>query len=381
VRLDIISKYYLHTYYIMSFFRAQRAQTLRSSVCSSSNLAICTDFRRIGVNQITYEPPVTAPSGPLPPTGLTYSFNGTSVILLFTPGSDNGSPITNYQYSTNGTTFTSLNTTTLPLTISGLTTGTTYSITVQAVNANGPGTSSEPISVTTVTKIPGSLRFNGTNKITMNPAVTIGTNPYTVECWFYNTNNWTTSVSSNIGLLGCETNGDTGGLNVFFSSNTTITTDRNGGGLQPLYTFATAFKLNTWQHFALVRDSNNRETVFIDGIRASSAAGGTGAVTGGYQINTGNRSGDTGGYSGRSDQIGRFYQGYFTGFLANFRIVVGTAVYDPTLSTCTVPTSALTNITNTKYLMTGSTVTNDGSSTQTVTNTGGVTVSTTIVPF
>jgi len=365
----------------MSFFRAQRAQTLRSSVCSSANLAICTDFRRIGVNQITYGPSVSAPPVPSAPTDLTYAFNGTSVILSFTPGSDNGNPITNYQYSVDGLTFTSLNTTTLPLTISGLTTGTTYSITVQAVNANGPGTSSAPISVTTVTEIPGSLRFNGSNKLTMSPAVTIGTNPYTIECWFYNTNNWTTTASSNIGLLGCETYGDTGGLNVFFSSSTTVMTDRNGGGLQPLYTFTTPFKLNTWQHFALVRDSNNRETVFIDGIRASSAAGGTGTITGGYQINTGNNSTSTGGYSGRSDQIGRFYQGYFTGFLANFRIVVGTAVYDPTLSTCTVPTSALTNITNTKYLMDGSTITNDGSSTQTITNVGSVTLSTSQVPF
>lgn len=365
----------------MSFFRTQRAQILRSSVCSSANLAICTDFRRMGVNQITFGQTVSAPPVPSAPTGITYTFNGSSVILSFDPVSANGSPITNYQYSVDAVTFTNLNTTTSPLIISGLTTGTTYSIIIRAVSANGPGASSAPILVTTVTKIPGSLLFNGSNKLTMNPAVIIGTNPYTVECWFYNTNNWNTTVSSNIGLLGCETYGDAGGLNIFFSSSTTIMTDRNGGGLQPIYTFTTPFKLNTWQHLALVRDSNNRETVFVDGIRASSASGGTGAITGGYQINTGNSSGSTGGYSGRSDEIGRFYQGYFTGYLANFRIVVGSAVYNPTSASITVPTSALTNITGTKYLMVGSTIINDGSSTQTITNVGGVTLSTTIVPF
>jgi hypothetical protein len=62
-------------------------------------------------------------------------------------------------------------------------------------------------------------------------------------------------------------------------------------------------------------------------------------------------------------------------------MVVGSAVYDPTASSITVPTSALTNITGTKYLMVGDTVTDDGSSTQTVTNIGTVTLSKTLVPL
>lgn len=67
--------------------------------------------------------------------------------------------------------------------------------------------------------------------------------------------------------------------------------------------------------------------------------------------------------------------------MANFRIVVGSPVYDPTAALITVPTSALTNITNTKYLMDGSTITNDGSSTQTITNVANVTLSTSQVLF
>ena len=357
----------------MSFFRAQRAQSLRSTSCSSANLAICADFRRIGVNQITYGNNVaSAPPVPSAPTGLTYAFNGASVILSFTPGSDNGNPITNYQYSVDGLTFTSLNTTTLPLTISGLTTGTTYSITVRAVNADGPGTSSAPISVTTVTKIPGSLRFTGTNKLDLSPGVTIGPGAYTVECWFYNNSGWGTVSPNYAGLLG-HTGASGTGLAIWFASNNSVQTDRNGGSFRPIYTFANSITLNAWHHFVLVRNSFLVETVFIDGVKASSASAGDN-ISGGQQTNTYD-------YAGNSVEIGRFYQGYWPGYLANFRIVVGNAVYDPTAALITVPTSALTNITGTKYLMNGSTITNDGSSTQTVTNVSGVTLSTTQVPF
>jgi hypothetical protein len=122
----------------------------------------------------------------------------------------------------------------------------------------------------------------------------------------------------------------------------------------------------------MVRNSSLVETVFIDGIKATSCAGGT-SISGGQQTNNKN-------YSGDSVEIGHFYQGYWPGYLTNFRIVPGTAVYDPTASSATVPTTALTNITGTKYLMVGDSATNDGSNTQTVTNVG-VTVSTTIVPL
>jgi len=326
----------------------------------------------------------TTTSAPPAPISLSSSQIGTnSVTVSFTQSSNGGNPITNYQYSTDGgSTFTSFSpaVTSSPVTITGLSSNTNYSIVLKPVNSIGIGASSSVLSVKTA-NIPGSLVFNGSNKLSMSPGVIFGTNPYTIECWFYNNNNWNTTASSQIGLLGCETNGDSGGLNIFFANNTTITTDRNGGGLQPSYTFANSFTLNAWHHFALVRDSNNHETVFIDGIRATSASGGTGTISGGYQINTGNTSGGSGGYSGRSDEIGRFYHGNFTGYLANFRIVVGTAIYDPTQSTCTIPTSALTNISGTKYLMVGDTVTHDGSSTQTITNIGGISVSTTALPL
>jgi hypothetical protein len=227
--------------------------------------------------------------------------------------------------------------------------------------------------------IPGSLLFDGsTSELALNPGVSMGSGAYTVECWFYNNSGWGTASPNFAGLLGhtAVTGSGTnvaGGLAIWFSDNKTIGTDWNGGGWRPTYSFTNAITLNAWHHFILVRNNSLVETVFIDGQKATSCGGGTN-VSGGQQTNGKN-------YNGNSVEIGHFYQGYWPGYLANFRIVTGTAVYDPTAASITVPTAALTNITGTKYLMTGSTVTNDGSSTQTVTNTGGVTVSTTMVPL
>jgi hypothetical protein len=209
----------------------------------------------------------------------------------------------------------------------------------------------------------------------------MGSGAYTVECWFYNNSGWNTQSTNppnyaallgHTAVTGSGTN-VLGGLAIWFADNKTVGTDRNGGDMRPTYSFTNAITLNAWHHFVLVRNSSLVETVFIDGTKASACGGGDN-VSGGQQTNSKN-------YNGNSVEIGHFYQGYWPGYLTNFRIVPGTAVYDPTASSITVPTAALTNITGTQYLMVGDTVTNDGSSTQTVTNTGGVTVSTTIVPL
>jgi hypothetical protein len=103
--------------------------------------------------------------------------------------------------------------------------------------------------------------------------------------------------------------------------------------------------------------------------RATTASGGT-SVSGGTQINNLN-------YSGVCNNIGKFYGGYWPGFITNFRATVGTAVYNSTSATVTAPTEPLTSLANTKYLMLGAAVTTDTSGTQTVTNNNAVTQSAT----
>jgi hypothetical protein len=78
--------------------------------------------------------------------------------------------------------------------------------------------------------------------------------------------------------------------------------------------------------------------------------------------------------------IGRDYAGYWPGYWTNMRITIGTAVYNSSLSTQTNPSSELTSLANTKYLMLGASATTDTSGIQTVTNNNAVTTTQT-VPF
>jgi hypothetical protein len=97
--------------------------------------------------------PATTPSAP---TIDTFSVTSSSVTINFTaPISNGGSTITNYKYSiNNGSSWVTRSpvSTTSPLIISGLTTGTTYQILILAVNSIGDGLPSNMISAT-----PGSV--------------------------------------------------------------------------------------------------------------------------------------------------------------------------------------------------------------------------------
>ena len=69
--------------------------------------------------------------------------------VAFTAGYNGGGTITNYQYQLNSGSWVSAATTTSPITISGLSNGTTYSIAIRAIAASGNGAASLPASVTT----------------------------------------------------------------------------------------------------------------------------------------------------------------------------------------------------------------------------------------
>jgi len=85
-------------------------------------------------------------------TGITPGNGNLSV--AFTPGSDGGATVTNYKYSLNGgSSFAAFSPaqTTSPVSISGLTNGTVYTIQLVAVNAAGDGTASSSFSATPFT--------------------------------------------------------------------------------------------------------------------------------------------------------------------------------------------------------------------------------------
>ncbi len=103
----------------------------------------------------------TSASTPSAPTSLSATAGDGQATISFTPGSDGGSAISNYKYSTDGTTYTALSPTdsSSPVTISGLTNGTSYTIYLKAVNANGDSSASSSVTVTpsTTPSAPTSL--------------------------------------------------------------------------------------------------------------------------------------------------------------------------------------------------------------------------------
>jgi hypothetical protein len=203
----------------------------------------------------------------------------------------------------------------------------------------------------------GSLSFPGgvagTRMLDLSTGFTIGSGSYTVEGWFQ-----LPDFTNQYAFFGANASaGDgIGMMNLIVGNSTLIFSDKNGGGGSFSYTVPT-MSANTWYHFALVR-SGTTEALFLNGTRAGAA-----------QTNSLN-------YTAATKRIGMSYVRSWPGLMTNLRIVVGTAVYDPTLTSLTVPNAPLASITNTKYLMLGASITTDSSGTDTVTNTGSVTTST-----
>jgi hypothetical protein len=84
---------------------------------------------------------------PTPPTNVNATGGNRQITITFTPGNDNGSPITDYRYSLNGGPFISGGPTS-PITISNLTNGTPYTIVLEAVNGYGPSAATAPVTAT-----------------------------------------------------------------------------------------------------------------------------------------------------------------------------------------------------------------------------------------
>ena len=83
------------------------------------------------------------------PTIDSITLGNGQAIITFAPGADNGSAITNYEYSFDGGTYIALNPAdaTSPITIPDLSNGTESSITLRALNDRGAGAASGSVSV------------------------------------------------------------------------------------------------------------------------------------------------------------------------------------------------------------------------------------------
>ena len=232
------------------------------------------------------------------------------------------------------------------------------------------------------TPLAGSLQFNGTSQfLSLSPGFALGTSAYTIEGWFYNNVNYTAQRAL---VAPQHPSGATNALSLFTLDAQSFSLDAYGGGGVRNYFFpSNTLQVNQWQYFILNRNAGTSvETMWVGTFvdtstvvtcsRATSCNGGT-SISGGTQVNTLN-------YSGVCNNIGKFYGGYWPGFITNLRATVGSAVYNSTSATVTAPVAPLPSLANTKYLMLGAAVTTDSSGTQTVTNNNTVTQSAT-TPF
>jgi len=183
--------------------------------------------------------------------------------------------------------------------------------------------------------IGGSGYFDGTGDCLVTPADTafqLGTGDFSVELWYYAT----TSATSGRALFGIGSDAS-GAIQLLtkwpFSGqpdNRLFLNATNG----PQLATDTVFAINSWNHIALSRASGT-VSIYLNGTRV-----GNGSFT---QNITANQL-----------VIGRSHtakdQEYVAGYISNFRLVKGTALYSGT--TITVPTAPLTAITDTQLLCT-----------------------------
>lgn len=188
--------------------------------------------------------------------------------------------------------------------------------------------------------IGGSGYFDGNGdwlQIANNTALQVSSSDFCIECWIYPT---AMPASGDVARFMTKntawpssfewvfTIGSTGALAVEYYTTTTLNITSSAGLISAN---------SGWYHIALCRSSSTI-SLFCNGTRigtasiSSSIASTTSPVAIGRDLESG-------------------YTRYFTGYIADARIVKGSSVYTPSSTTLTVPTSPATSITNTSLLL------------------------------
>jgi len=170
--------------------------------------------------------------------------------------------------------------------------------------------------------------FDGTGDYLTTPStssLSFGTGDFSVEMWVY-----PTALSGTHNLFVNTSSGDTQfGLFLYTATKVRVAT----WNTTLLETASGVVAANQWNHIAVTR-SGTDAAIFVNGSRAANGTVSTNfSATTAFKIGSATSPGD-----------------YFPGYISNLRVVKGTAVYDPTSSTLTVPTAPLTAITNTQLL-------------------------------
>ena len=221
-------------------------------------------------------------------------------------------------------------------------------------------------SAANITPTYNSIQLASATNLRFSPGITVGTNAFTIETWL--------KTDSNLNPGDIIGNSGSAGLSFILDSATEVHID---GYFVNAYHYVLPVTLqpNTWYHIAIARDASLNESVWVNGVRSTSAY-----VTNGSPNGTGVIT-DPINYSGLAIAINYADCGHcvpgsskFDGErISNLRIVVGSTLYDPNSATITVPTMPLTNVAGTQLLLLfndAGSITVDSSGNQTVTNNG-----------
>ena len=166
--------------------------------------------------------------------------------------------------------------------------------------------------------------------LSSNASMDFGAGNFTIEC-FVNTGVFSISAGASRTIIGNSGNSYTMQLYIETGSGKVVFGNTGSTNLQGTGTVAD----NQWHHIVVVRSGtgSNQTALFIDGQRQA--------------VGTNSQN-----YSSGTIYLGAFDtgNGFWNGYISNLRIVKGTAVYDPTATTLTVPTTPLTAVSNTALL-------------------------------
>jgi hypothetical protein len=174
----------------------------------------------------------------------------------------------------------------------------------------------------------GAMYFNGSTDHLSVPTATplvLSGSVYTVECWCYLTSS---DFSSYRLLVNKRIASTAASYNIFFNITNGYLAFYNG----TQYNSSVVPVINAWNHVAAVYDGTNIN-LFMNGVRV---------------LQTATTNPDNGGTVWIGVEADASTN-RFIGYISNIRILKGTALYSGT--TYTVPTSALTAITNTSLLI------------------------------
>jgi hypothetical protein len=256
-------------------------------------------------------------------TGILLSFSaytnsGSSALAIF------GGSSTTFEITPTGSSFTTLNS---GVTLSELTSTSftaTFDTPVQLASAVAKLTVQSATDANYSNM--GSISFAAADSLGIASMAAIGTSTYTAEMWVK-----LTTAHTGAALIFSGTDS----LSMYIeTARDQIKIVKWGGGTGQQIFYVPTLSLDTWYHIAVVRDGSNRTQLFLNGTKSTDAF-----VT------------DSNNYSGAVNAIfPGGAGGNLIGKLSNFRIT-NTAVYDPTASTITVPSSPLTVVSGTLVLL------------------------------